>query len=302
MVSRERLTHAARTYSLRASHLVASLIFRRQIAGESSVKAARVVSDLETEGVHVTSLDRLLPDAGARILDTALAVLEQASVRDNPSLWTRAASSSDLTAETLLSRVPQLYLLGLDARILSLAQQYLKLPVAYHGAVLRHSLVDNEFSGPRLWHQDAEDFHVLRVVVYLNDVTPGGGPFEYIPLRLGITYRDFRGLGELTNARMQQIVPQEKWKRIFGPAGTVVLCDTAKTFHHESMQTERDRSVIMIGYSSRRPRSMKLAMSHFPAERVRPALTKIVPSANYSHVFGWRRSEPVATPLVSSAS
>jgi hypothetical protein len=280
-----------------------SLIYRRQIASELTADAAQIVSDLQTEGAHVTTLQRLLPDSGDRILAGALRALQQESVRNNPALWLRAASSSDLTAEALLARMPELYLLGLDARILGVVQQYLKLPVAYHGAVLRHSLVDGEFAGPRLWHQDCEDFHVLRMVVYLNDVAPGGGPFEYIPRSLRVAYDDFHGDRQLTDDRVQKVVPREKWKRFYGPVGTVVLCDTAKVLHHEAMQTERDRSVVMIGYSSRWPSGMDLAMCHFPVERVRPALLEIVPLANHGHVFGWRRSpKRFATPLLPSAT
>jgi len=166
--------------------------------------------------------------------------------------------------------------------------------VGYHGAVLRHSLVDGAGAGPRLWHKDAEDFHVFRMVVYLNDVTLGGGPFEYIPRNLGISYEHFVGAEDaLTNERMRQVVAPSLWKRIYGPAGTVVLADTAQTFHHESLQTQRDRAVIMLGYSSRRPKGLPSPRWRiFPFERVRPLLTSIVPPANYDHVFGWRRNVP----------
>jgi len=303
MVSRERLAHTARTCSLRASHLLASLIFRRQLASVVSPDVALIISDLETEGVHVTTVDRLVTDGRRRIVDAASRLLGDEAVRQNPALWVRATSSTDLTADALLARVPELYLLGLDAHILRVAQQYLKLPVAYHGAVFRHSLVDGELSGPRLWHQDAEDFHVLRMVVYLNDVAAGGGPFEYIPRSLGVTYRDFHGCSDhLTDDQVERVVPRDRWKRVAGPTGTVVLCDTAKVFHRESIQTERERSVIMIGYSSRRPSGMDLAMAHFPVERLAPAMLKIVPAINHGHVFGWRRAaEPDTVPLPSSA-
>jgi hypothetical protein len=305
MVSRVRLRYRARTYSLRASHLVRSWVFRRQFGGEATADAASVAADLDTEGVHVTSLDRLLPESAPQILANAAALLQDEGARTESALWTRGSASSDLAAEAMLARVPELYLLGLDARILQLVQHYLRLPVAYHGAVLRHSLIDGRFAGPRLWHQDAEDFHVFRMVLYLTDVTATSGPFEYIPRSLGITYRHFHDHeGELTNERMEQVVPKRLWGRCLGPAGTVVMCDTAKVFHHESMQTERDRAVLMIGYSSRRPSGMDLAMSHFPVERVTPALRKIVPPANHGHVFEWRRSpEHVPTPpLVQSAT
>ena len=190
----------------------------------------------------------------------------------------------------MLTRAPELYLLGLHDTLLKLAHRYLRLPVAYHGAVVRHSLIDGEKTGPRIWHQDAEDIHVLRVVVYLTDVTIGAGPFEYIPRHLGLSYRRIdSNLIPLTDEHMRKVVPLEQWKRIIAPAGTVVLADTAKVFHHESLQTDTERFVIMIGYSSRRPSGMDLAMAHFPVKRVKAALERIVPACNYGHVFGWRR-------------
>jgi len=299
MVARVRLTYRARTYSLRASHVITSLIYRRQLAGQFSENAAAVAADLETEGVHVTTLDRLLPDYSQSILAAAKALLQDQSRGEEPGTWTRAASSSDLCAEAMLAQVPELYLLGLDARVLQIVQQYLRLPAAYHGAVLRRSSVDGKWAGPRLWHQDREDFHVFRMVLYLTDVVAGAGPFEYIPRNLGITYRHFPSGGALTNERMERVVPRQLWKRCVGPAGTVVMCDTAKVFHHESMQTAYDRAVVMIGYSSRRPTGMALAMSHFPAERVASTLMRILPPGNHAHVFGWRR--PLERPRIASS-
>ncbi len=189
----------------------------------------------------------------------------------------------------LLSRLPQLFLLGLEPFLLNLVHRYLGSPVAYHGAVLRHSLLDGTSVGPRLWHQDAEDTHVFRMVLYLNDVHEGGGPFEYIPRHLGITYKKFTGVSDaITNDRMAAVVHPDRWQRVIAPAGSVVIADTAKVFHHESLQISAERAVVMFGYSSRKPRRLDLAMSHFPVERVEAQLRSIVPIENVEHVFGWR--------------
>jgi hypothetical protein len=277
---------------LAASNQARSMLASERSLGKASPEESRVLSDLDSEGVHVTSLDRLLTSASAHeIISRASLWLRTEHARVQPAWWSRGTSSTDLSAEVLLTRAPELYLLGLNDGLLKLVHRYLRLPVAYHGAVLRHSLIDGEKAGPRLWHQDAEDVHVLRMVVYLTDVTSGAGPFEYIPRHLGLTYRRIdNGLAPLTDERMRQVIPQAQWKRIIAPAGTVVLADTAKVFHHESMQTDTERFVIMIGYSSRQPSGMDLAMAHFPVERVKAALQRIVPASNYGHVFGWRRA------------
>jgi len=281
---------------LAASRDLQSRIGRARLPNPPTPYESKILADLKTEGVHVTSIDRLMPDfpaASRELLLSASGILKKEFNGPEAITWRRGENSYDLTGGALLARLPEAYLLGLNERALALALRYIGLPVGYHGAVLRHSLIDGDVVGPRLWHQDAEDFHVLRMVVYLNDVRPGGGPFEYIPRSLGISYRHFRGIEPLlTNEVMSKAVPVELWKRITGPAGTIVLCDTAKTFHHESLQTESERFVIMIGYSSRRPKGMELAMQHFPVERVKPALMQIIPPANFGHVFDWRRQCP----------
>jgi hypothetical protein len=285
---RARLTKKARLLSTHASHGLESMAARLIAAGRPTPYEAQVIADLKSEGVHVTSIERLLPDRGLHAeLARASAFINSQPPRDNPVDWVWGASSLDLSAESLIQRFPGIFLLGLDERVLRLARLYLHLPIAYHGAVVRHSLVDNGYLGPRIWHRDAEDLHVLRMVIYMNDVSPGGGPFEYIPRNCPVRYKHVPNM-KLTSDVVEKFVPRERWRQIFAPAGTVILCDSAKTFHHESLQTERPRTVVMIGYSSRRPFGRSLAQAHFPVERVRDALVKIVPQANHAHVFGWR--------------
>jgi hypothetical protein len=279
------------------------MVMRWSLPGQGNSHDPQIIRDLETEGVHVTTIDRLLPESAPGIRDAlgrAWALLANDPDREHSGIWARSLTSTDLRAEVLLARTPEIYLLGLQRRILEIVQRYLRMRVAYHGAVLRHSLVDGENTGPRLWHQDNEDFHVIRMLVYVTDVTAGSGPFEYIPRSSGITYQRFCGVEcNLTNDRMDAVVPEERWKRCIGAAGTVVLCDTGKVFHHESLQSENDRAVVMYGYSSRRPRNIAHAMAHFPVERVRDALMQIVPAENYRHVFGWRRSVPQLSETLS---
>ncbi len=252
----------------------------------------KVINDLRHDGVSVTSLDRLLGAGNSEYhasVKTAQDLVGTQPASTNADLWTRGLSSTDLTADALLTHLPALYLLGLHVNILRIVEAYLGSPPAYHGAVLRHSLVDGASVRTRLWHQDAEDRQVFRVVLYLNDVHEGGGPFEYIPRHLGVTYKKFAGVSDaITNDRMAAVVHPNRWKRVIAPAGTVVIADTAKVFHHESLQISAERAVVMFGYSSRKPRRLDLAMSHFPVERVQAQLRSIIPSENVAHVFDWR--------------
>jgi hypothetical protein len=285
-----RLKSSFQTRLLDASYRLHSFSLRNRVVQEATPYQAQIIEDLKTEGVHVTTVDRLLSESARTAILHASEFIREPSTLGDPALWRMGDSSHDIHAAALLEKAPGAYLLGLETSILSLARLYIRQPVAYHGAVIRRSLVDGRDLGTRLWHQDAEDFNVLRMVIYLNDVTSGGGPFEYIPRNSGLNYGLFGNApGPLTNERMKEVMPFDKWRRVMGSAGTVVLADTAKTFHHESMQTARERAVVMIGYTSQRPKARDVAMRHFPVESVKPALLRIVPEENHAHVFGWRR-------------
>jgi len=275
---------------------------RRRLRQGGTALTDEIVHALDTEGVHVTTLDRLLGPAAAGFLEAVAAA--RALVTDRATgacvRWHRSAASIDLDHEELLARLPALFMLGLDATMLAVAEQYLRVPVAYHGAVFRHSPVDGRQVGPRRWHRDAEDFHVLRSVLYLSDVTEGSGPFEYVPR--GLQARANAAVaqtGMCSDDQMEAHVPRALWKRVVGPAGTIVIADSAQVFHHESLQRDTPRSVLMVGHASRRPRNPTLAQAHFPVHRHGAALSQLVPAALHPVVFDWRRPElalPDANP------
>jgi hypothetical protein len=276
---------------LKASRLVESMLARSQLGRSRSEFTDQVIADLRSEGVHMTTVERLLgADAPAyREAMARAAQLLKASDGHDPAHWSARGASTDLLAPDLLKRLPEFFLAGLNARFLALAEQYLRVPAAYHGAVFRHSFPDGHQVGPRRWHRDAEDFHVLRTVVYLNDVTEDGGPFEYIPRHIEVPDPDKRsGTPMRSDEEMAAVVPMSQWKRCVGPAGTVIIADSARVFHHESLQRRSDRSVIMMGHSSRRPNGRPLAMAHFPVDQNIAALTRLVAPEHHAAVFGWR--------------
>ena len=300
------MTARLRKQCVKASQELQSLLARSRLEAGRNAITDEVIASLHTEGVHVTTVERLLGTAAPACRDAmaeAVALLRTAGADDGVT-WHPRGASTDLAPGELLARLPALFLFGLHSTMLSIAEQYLRVPVAYHGAVLRHSRVDGRQVGPRLWHRDSEDRRVLRSVVYLNDVHDDGGPFEYVPRRIqAADAKALSDVGQCTDARMAALVAPALWKRCVGPAGTVVLADTAHVFHHESLQRGAERSVVMMGHASRRPTNRKLAESHFPVHQHLPALARITRPEHRAHVFGWRGLETpgpdrpiVATP------
>ena len=266
-----------------------SMLAYPRLRAARSTLAEEVGADLQREGVHVTTVERLLGDAAPAFRAALARAAPLLHAPPEAGCWTPRHASTDLSLEALLARLPEFFLFGLNARVLSVAEQYLRVPVAYHGAVLRRSFVDGRAAGPRLWHRDIEDLHVLRTVVYLSDVGEENGPFEYIPRHNRQVLRGLRrGASLRTDEEMRAVVPDAQWRRVTGPAGTVVLADSARTFHHQSQQRAGQRTVLMMGHSSRRPSGRALALSHCPVEAQHERLERLLPPAQHPHVFGWR--------------
>ena len=290
-MSLQRMTARLRRQCVTASQEVQRLLARARLEARRSAITDEAIANLRSEGVYVSTVERLLgPAAPAcrQAMSDALALLQRPPASAGVTWYPRGAST-DLAPGDLLSHLPALYLFGLHTTLLAIAEQYLRLPVAYHGAVFRHSFVDGRQVGPRLWHRDGEDRQVLRSVVYLNDVDEDGGPFEYLPRPIAAANaKALSKVRQRSDAEMAALVPRELWKRCVGPAGTVVLADSAQVFHHESLQRGTERAVVMMGHASRLPINRELAESHFPAHQHLPALARITLPEHHAHVFGWR--------------
>ena len=251
-----------------------------------------IINDLYTNGVHVTSVEQLFKSASKDLMDVltkAATDLEASDSGNMPDYLQKKTSSFDMISSALISKYPEIFFLGLSEKILSLVETYIGMPAAYHGVALRRSLTDGLQAGPRVWHKDAEDFRVFRMVIYLNDVTDGGGPFEYIPRFYGLCYKAFRGNeSNITAETMLKVVPQDLPQQVYGKAGTVIICDTANTFHHEKLQVTQRRSVAMFGFASRLPKNIGLSKSHFPAEELKNQLSPLLSPSQYPYVYGWR--------------
>lgn len=151
---------------------------------------------------------------------------------------------------------PDIFLWGLEQRLLNIVESYLGLPVAYHGAYFRRDIANNVQEKSRLWHLDKEDRKLLKIIVYLTDVYDDGGSFQYIPRSLTDTVaRSLRySYGYIQDKTMQKVVSPSNWKSCTGPAGTVLLVDTANVFHRGKIPVASDRFTIFYDYTCRQPK------------------------------------------------
>lgn len=215
-----------------------------------------IVTALKRDGVYLTSLAALdLPGSDAilaagRDLAEDYGPTARRNVRDGADL--NYVPSAGITAR------PELFAWGLGDRLLDIAEAYLGLPVAYDGINIVYTVADGRAVATRRWHRDWEDRSMLKVAIYLNDVTESGGPFELIR-----RHDATQGPGDCFHyapaahdelARRLGADYEADVASCTGPAGTVIFADTAKFFHRGRPASSDDRMAIFFSYFARRPR------------------------------------------------
>jgi hypothetical protein len=105
------------------------------------------------------------------------------------------------------------------------------------------------------WHRDYNDKHLLKAFLYLVDVDPEMGPFQYVPgSQPGGPYADewgWRPLGENypTEEELESRIPASAVHTFTAPRGTLILCNTAG-FHRGGFSTTKPRVLATATYSS----------------------------------------------------
>ena len=155
-----------------------------------------------------------------------------------------------------LGEFPEILFWALEPKLLDLVENYIGLPILYQGFAMRRSIADGQYSGVRRWHIDWEDRRIIKIIVYLNDVAAGGGPYEYISRQTtakAIKTLNYYNLGYLSDEEMRQAVPQKNWTACLAFKGSVVITDTSSVFHRAQPPTVNERFSITFCYTSANP-------------------------------------------------
>ncbi|WP_017317485.1 hypothetical protein [Mastigocladopsis repens] len=223
-----------------------------------------IVETLKTEGVVVTSLEELSIPSTPQLLQAAEKLMPKISgviLGDENEFVVHATSQQ-------MMEYPEIFLWGLEQRLLKIAENYLGLPVAYHGAYFRRDIANQVERKSRLWHMDSEDRKLFKVIVYLKDVNDDGGPFEYLPQYLTAKVADSLKYkyGYISDQTMQQVMSSSNYKSCTGLSGTVVIAGTGSVFHRGKIPVASDRFAVFYDYTSRQPKFPFYCKSSLPTE------------------------------------
>lgn len=216
-----------------------------------------IVRALFAHGVHVTTLDEIgLPETDDMLAEaTELSAEMQARSKFEPH---RQKSILAANADDLLAR-PRLFHWGLNKRLLDIAEAYLRTSCAYDGVDFHYSIADGRATSTRVWHRDREDERQLKVILYVNDVSDAGGPFEIVRpefqplLEASLPWRYAKVAPADLDRLAAGLDAENMIRSCAGPRGTVIFVDTARCHHHGKPPTRDDRSALFFSYFSRRP-------------------------------------------------
>lgn len=258
------------------------------------------IATLPLAELGIPATERFLPQAEA--VAERLETLSPENYENEYGVGFRSAVP--VGPSVIAAEHPELFLWGLDDKMLDLAEHVIGLPVAYHGVTVRKDLVDHQQRGSRKWHQDAEDRRVLRVLVYLSDVLDeGDGPFEYLPPDRGLDARSFAGsvtAGMMTDDEVRRVVPPEHWRRVLGPRHTVILATTDRLFHR-GRPPQRERKVLSLYYTSRQPTNTPLC-KQYSFQTGMPHLRTELTQRQRACLWDYERLLPPATITESAES
>ncbi|MDM9379172.1 2OG-Fe(II) oxygenase [Chlorogloeopsis sp. ULAP01] len=211
-----------------------------------------LVETIKREGVAIASLESLSVPSTDKMLQATKSLIPKIPKTTSGSKNEYVVHA---TCEQMLKH-PEIFLWGLEQRLVNIVEHYLGLPAAYHGPYFRRDLANQVERKSRLWHIDTEDRKILKIIVYLNDVSEDCGPFQYIPQYLtdivasSLKYQ----YGYIGEKRMQRALSSSYWKSCTGSAGTVVFAATASVFHRGKIPQSSDRFTVFFDYTSRQPK------------------------------------------------
>jgi hypothetical protein len=212
-----------------------------------------IVNSIKETGIYVAPIEQLQ-------LARTKAMLKQGM--ELTKILQKSNNNNDLhgcavgLTKNELIKYPDIFLWGLEPRLLNIVENYIGLPVIYQGLSMRRDLPDGKQIGVRKWHLDWEDRSMIKVIIYLSDVDINDGPYEYIPKALtdqAIKQLRYYNFDFLSDETMEQAVPKSEWQVGTGKSGTMIITDTACIFHRAKPPVERERFSITFFYTSDRP-------------------------------------------------
>jgi hypothetical protein len=213
-----------------------------------------ILEELRQEGTCIVPIEELQLPSTNTMMATAFYLAEKLKNSQNGNNDNNNCEVG--CAREDLREFTEVLLWALEPKLLDIIENYIGLPILYQGFAMRRSIADGKYSGVRKWHIDWEDRRIIKIIIYLNDVVAGGGPYDYLARNItsqAINKLDYYNLGYVSDAEMAIAIPKSDWTSCLASVGSVVISDTTSVFHRAQPPTIQDRYSITFCYTSTTP-------------------------------------------------
>ncbi len=223
-----------------------------------------ILERINRDGVVITSF----ADLGISSTPDILAAAQKLIPKISPNISTHKNEFVVHASSQQIMEYPEIFLWGMEQRLLNIVENYLGLPVAYNGMYFRRDIANKIEQGSRLWHIDREDKKILKIIIYLNDINEDTGPFQYIPpdLTLEIAKALKYTSGYIQESIMREFISPQNYKSCTGTVGAVIFAATGSIFHRGKIPLNSDRFAIFYDYSSRRQKKKYYLANSLPQQ------------------------------------
>lgn len=248
--------------------------------------AEEVLHDLRTNGVAITSVDRLFPASRPLFEKLAQQVRLIQEEKEEELASARAAAAGDGAYKSFIVSLlgdkpvldtgdPAIRLL-ISEPLLGIVNGYMGMTTQLRFFNVWHTLVSR--GAPRqsqLWHRDPEDHLIAKVFIYLSDVDEGSGALTYAPGthpvgnvkgRAEILDDPTLGYRRSTDEQIAKVLSSDRWVRADGPTGTIVFADT-RGYHKGGHAHMSERVMLTAMFTSPGAKTK----SHFERGHTAPA-------------------------------
>ena len=219
----------------------------------------RILDDLNRDGISITDVQALFPSS--TYLKDLQVYAEKLLHRSSPGrkktflkyLWGENIEKLDL--DNPFNH------LAIEPLVLEIINSYMGLFAHFFfssGNVTVPGTRDAAAAGSQRWHRDpgSGDKRIVKIFLYINDVPPEAGPFEYV--RKSSTTGAFAGIfpfvqpdGVYPESGAVDAHPllREHILSNVGKAGTMIFCDTTG-LHRGGFSTGKERIMATAAYTS----------------------------------------------------
>ena len=133
-------------------------------------------------------------------------------------------------------------------KLVEIIENYFEMPLKFRGVDIRKDLNDGKNIETRVWHIDAEDSRIIKILFYLENVDEHAGPFSYIEKDVLDKNNKLKKNhdGRINQEEILLHIEKEKLKKFCSSTNNFAIVDTGNIYHKGELPINKNRYAIFF--------------------------------------------------------